>query len=730
VLATALGALALLSLGSAQAVGANAPNGRAYEMVSPNDKGGQDVVPQSGLGFATRSVPSGDSVFYLANGTFAGNPAAPLPSPYIASRVPPAWTTAGIAAPIMPDGGAINDNPVLALSQDLSRYVVRSNAPLAPGAWQSENVTLGVPLYVRDRSTGSYELLTPVPVSGSTPYRTNLIGGDADLSHVIFETTAQLTPDAPATGTKLYKWANGTLTLESLPDPDGPGPGVATPGTGSAGSNSTSVLDNVVNGISADGSRVFFTSPTTASPVPQEQPLYLRENGATTRIAESAVFWGATPDGSTVFYTSANELRSYDVESGMTTLLSVDSEPDDGTSAPIVGVLGFSDDGSRVYFMAGGQLVNGAEPACEPPTPTCASNPRLYLWDDGTLKFVALLDGADEGIAGSFRVTPRLRYVTPDGGALIFVALSQPTGYDNVSLACSESDPPEPRPCKEIFVFKADGSTDVSPNLVCVSCNPSGAIAAGHADELVFRSRHLSDDGSRAFFATPEALQPQDTNGRNDVYMWEDGEVELISTGRDEENSFFADASASGDDVFFLTRERLVGWDQNNDRDLYDARVGGGLPEPPAPLLPCSGDRCQGPLAARPPLADPGSSLLRGLGDLALRPRGSFRVRRLSKAQRAKLAGGRRVSLPVRVNQAGRVLVAARARLGERARMVARGSKRTRRAGTVGVPLRLSEGAQRALARKGRMTVRMVVRFSKVRETKTVQLNLTAARSR
>lgn len=711
-------------------------------MVSPNDKGGQDVVPTTGLGFATRSVPSGDSVFYLANGTFAGNPAAPLPSPYIASRIPPAWTTVGIAAPILPDTGNINDNQVLALSEDLTKYVVRSNAPLAPGAWQSENNILGVPLYVADRSDGSYQLLTPVPVSGSTPYRTNLIGGDADLSHVIFETTAQLTEDAPAAGDKLYKWANGTLTLESVPDPDGPGPGVATPGTGSAGNNSVNALDNPINAISADGSRVFFSSPTTFSTNGQNQPLYLRENGTTTRIDPSAIYRGATPDGSKVFFTTGpagssgssgrGPLRVYDVGSGTSSLLSVDSEPDDGTSATIEGVLGFGDDGSRVYFMANGQLVNGAEPACEPPTPTCASGPRLYLWDEGIVKFVGLVAGGEAGIGGiggTFRVVTRLRYVTPDGGALMFVSIGQPTGYDNVSIACSEGTP-EPRPCKEIFVYRADGSTETSPNLVCVSCNPSGAVAAGHADELVFRSRHLSDDGSRAFFVTPEALQPQDTNARNDVYMWEDGEAQLISTGRDDEDSGFAEASASGDDVFFLTRERLVGWDQNNDRDLYDARVGGGLPEPPAPLMPCSGDQCQGPLSGRPPLADPGSSLLRAPGDLAPGPRGSFSVRRLSSAQRSKLARGRRVSLPVRVNQAGSVFATARARLGKRARIVARGSKRARRAGTVGVPLRLSGAARRALARNGRLTVRMAVRFSKVREAKAMQLNLTTARSR
>ncbi len=39
----------------------------------------------------------------------------------------------------------------------------------------------------------------------------------------------------------------------------------------------------------------------------------------------------------------------------------------------------------------------------------------------------------------------------------------------------------------------------------------------------------------------------------------------------------FADASASGNDVFFFTDQPLVGQDQDSLVDVYDARVGGGI---------------------------------------------------------------------------------------------------------------------------------------------------------
>ena len=70
------------------------------------------------------------------------------------------------------------------------------------------------------------------------------------------------------------------------------------------------------------------------------------------------------------------------------------------------------------------------------------------------------------------------------------------------------------------------------------------------------------------------------------------------------------DASPDGSDVFFVTRERLLGWDNDASYDLYDARVGGGFPEPAPEPDPCQGDSCRrspplpqapAPVASRPP---------------------------------------------------------------------------------------------------------------------------------
>jgi hypothetical protein len=96
------------------------------------------------------------------------------------------------------------------------------------------------------------------------------------------------------------------------------------------------------------------------------------------------------------------------------------------------------------------------------------------------------------------------------------------------------------------------------------------------------------------FFQTEESLLPEDTNGRLDVYQWENGHLALLSTGRSEGESFFGDASETGEDVFIFTRQQLVGQDTDENMDVYDARVGGGIASqtPFPPPTPCGESSC------------------------------------------------------------------------------------------------------------------------------------------
>ena len=154
-----------------------------------------------------------------------------------------------------------------------------------------------------------------------------------------------------------------------------------------------------------------------------------------------------------------------------------------------------------------------------------------------------------------------------------------------------------------------------------------------------FLSRNVLDNG-RLFFETEDDLVAPDGNGRTDVYEWDGNGPRLISAGTGGSESHFAHASSSGDDVFFLTYDQLVGWDIDDSLDLYDARVGGGLPEPPAAEVSCEGDACQ-PAPVRVKDVTPASANFAGPGTKKPHPRrpcakGERGARRAAKARCAR----------------------------------------------------------------------------------------------
>ena len=169
--------------------------------------------------------------------------------------------------------------------------------------------------------------------------------------------------------------------------------------------------------------------------------------------------------------------------------------------------------------------------------------------------------------------------------------------------------------CQELYVYRAQ-----THELTCASCNPTGAPATSDAADMVREhggaasitwhlSHAFSDDGKRVFFNTAESLVPQDSNGKVDAYEYDapTGTIHLISTGKGTADSYFLDASASGNDVFIATRDRLTGWDEDSNYDLYDARVDGGFPAPVVTVPGCAGDACQGSGSSAPAPATAGS---------------------------------------------------------------------------------------------------------------------------
>jgi hypothetical protein len=610
------------------------PDCRAYEMVSPVDKNGHDIYQINSNFGPFELAPGGDAAFYAAKGPFADAPAGPTPVQYIARRGAGGWLTESVTPPQRPSGSG-QFLQVFGVSDDHERALVRSNAPLAPGAWPSEIEQFGEPLYVWQRGQG-YRLLTPAPAPGGaggpfgpTPYMANLLPASDDMSTVYFETMAELTDAAVPLedfDPKVYRWDEGSLSLAT----------VLPGGEAVAGSAATAVtelftpftLDRVGTAISRDGSRFFFTA--TAGPAAGD--VFVREGGETRLIGDDATFAGATPNGDTAFILIGEEIEAVDVMTGTRTLISVDDDPSDGVGAKARGILATSLDGERIYFAAEGQLVVGA-PAVGTST--------IYLWDSGQIKYVAgnLGDHSPQPWTPTNSTFEQYFEVSPDGSSLLLFTTVALTGLDVVSPACTGR-------CEMAYLYSVEGSTATDPDVVCVSC-PSGddepllgpTLGYGSAASVT----NLSADGDRAVFASPEHLVPADTNQSFDVYLW-DGAQHLISGGRSGADSFLNQASADFRDILFTTREPLAGGDDDSAYDLYDARVGGGYPEPVLDTRPgCQADACQGPPAPLAALPAIGSSSF--VGPASERPKRPKRCKGKGRAQgkagaRASRKGG------------------------------------------------------------------------------------------
>jgi hypothetical protein len=126
----------------------------------------------------------------------------------------------------------------------------------------------------------------------------------------------------------------------------------------------------------------------------------------------------------------------------------------------------------------------------------------------------------------------------------------------------------------------------------------------------------ISENGEQVFFTTAEALVPQDSNGVNDVYEWDNGQVYLISDGVAPGGSVLWTVNPSGENVLFSTADQLTSSDGDTAWDVYDARVDGGFPAPPTPAS-CSGEACQGSPPTAGALPSPGSATLTGTGNIA-----------------------------------------------------------------------------------------------------------------
>jgi hypothetical protein len=675
------------------------PDNRGYELVTPADKAdGYLGIPvrggQATLGFdsAVRASVSGDKFAFPTLTPFAGAQSGAYGG-WLASRGPDGWSSQALSPHQAHDGGA----PITAYTPDLSKLVMLDGGGNGFAAGQDDPpLVSGEPadnqnIFLRDNFTGSYQLVNAMGsnVNSSPAF---FKGTSTDLSHILFASN----------NFQLYQWFDGVVSLVSQV-PSAPATSCGSGGPtcvtvqGDLGVGSSEPPLPPLNAVSSDGSRSFFSTLDPSLP----SQLYVRDNGARTvevsasqktngtgpggtdpNAPHSARYWTATPDGSEVFFSSCDQLTNdstassagddstchsspndrssgqdlyqYDTNTGGLVDLTVDRHGDP-SGADVYGVLGASADGSYVYFVANGVLAPGASLGDCPSDQVQASGScNLYVAHNGTATFIARVDGHDfsdwsgisTGAGGGGGFTAR---VTLDGRHLAFDSVRSLTGVDNRDAVTGQPD-------NEVFLYDAG-----TGRLACASCNPSGAQPTGDSsivgsDEysvsggglgnagwdtgLLYLPRNLSDDGSRLFFESTDALVVGDVNAQQDVYEYENGRPRLISSGTSGVDSSFFDASPSGNDVFFETAAQLVSQDTDRKLDIYDARVGGGFPSTPVGVA-CSGDACKAPPSNLGPSVVLGSSSFAGPGNPAVagvqptpRPKALTRAQLLARALR------------------------------------------------------------------------------------------------
>jgi hypothetical protein len=592
------------------------PDGRAWELVSPVEKGSALIQPTITSFPVIQAAADGSAIVYQASASTGENPAAYTGiSMVMSGRGPDGWRSQDITRPVglPPEGSTTppfweelgSTEPLF--SADLSLGVTFQYEALAKPL--SPEATEYTP-YLRNNSTCDAQpqscytpLVTPGDIEPSTVHfgtielpaterqgagfqiASNVAGGTPDLSHIVLESPyalaagavtdlvgSKVVGEASVVSRNLYEWSGGGGKLQLVnvrPEDEG---GKSEPGA-HLGFDDTTAHFVPAHSISSDGRRIVWSYGTTGA-----IELFVRDmvEKRTLRIGGAhADFETMSSDGSRIFFREGGELYELNVDTGVQADLTANHGSGEANAGVQDAILGSSEEGCdltatgecSVYFVAKG-VLSGANAEGHAPV---GGEDNLYVLHDGpggwSTTYVATLSSDDENswyanleneedpcdCLGVEHSRVSSR-VSASGRYVTFMSDRSLTGYDNIDAVSAQPD-------EEVYQYDA-----VAKRLVCASCNPTGArpvgVLDGHAPGLLVDSE--------------DAWGARETEGSNPGgEHWLAGMIpswrrDITSEGSGGESFYQPRFLSDGGRLFFESSDGLVAQATNGVMDVYE----------------------------------------------------------------------------------------------------------------------------------------------------------------